>query len=207
MVSTRPLISKSSSPCTNHLITVPSAPVTTGITVTYMLHSFFFSSLPRSRWLSLSFHSVLPCSQPEWQIRPFSRFLFLLTIASSGGLAEIKGSVCIPKPQSIMCAFWSRLKCHYSCFSYHFCLVVFFVGVSWYFFYLCCFWWLQSISLRAFLVVFFFFFVVVSMVSWTLASFLPPFLNTCCLFASFLGCEALCFAMSFHVLWFVCGSS
>ena len=41
MVSTGPLISKSSSPCTNLLVTVPRAPITTDITVT----SFFqFSS-------------------------------------------------------------------------------------------------------------------------------------------------------------------
>ena len=52
MVSTRPLISKSSSPCTNPLVPVPSASITTGITVTLMFHSYF-SSLARSRYSSL----------------------------------------------------------------------------------------------------------------------------------------------------------
>ena len=41
MVSTRTLISKSSRPCTISLVTVPSAPITTGITVTFMFNSFF----------------------------------------------------------------------------------------------------------------------------------------------------------------------
>ena len=36
VVFTRPLISKSSIPCTNTLVTVPSAPVTIGITVTLL---------------------------------------------------------------------------------------------------------------------------------------------------------------------------
>ena len=41
MFSTCPLISKSSSPCTNPLLTVPRAPITIGTTVTFMFHSFF----------------------------------------------------------------------------------------------------------------------------------------------------------------------
>ena len=40
MVSTRPLISKSSSPFTNPLVTVPRVPITIGITVTFMFQSF-----------------------------------------------------------------------------------------------------------------------------------------------------------------------
>ena len=52
MASTRPLISKSTSPCTNHLLTVQSRPILYGITVTLILRSFF-SSLAWSRYLSL----------------------------------------------------------------------------------------------------------------------------------------------------------
>ena len=45
MVSTRPLISKSSSPFINYLVTEASSPITIGINVTFMFHSFFqFSS-------------------------------------------------------------------------------------------------------------------------------------------------------------------
>ena len=50
-----PLISKPSSPCTNPLVTVPSATITTGITVTFMFHSFF-SSLASSMYLIAFFH-------------------------------------------------------------------------------------------------------------------------------------------------------
>ena len=47
MVSPCPLISKSSFPSTNPMVTVPNAPITIGITVIFMLHSFFSSSLAR----------------------------------------------------------------------------------------------------------------------------------------------------------------
>ena len=40
MVSIRPLISKSSSPCINSMVSVPRAPITIGITVTFMFHNF-----------------------------------------------------------------------------------------------------------------------------------------------------------------------
>ena len=56
MVSTRPPTSKSSSPLTNPLVTVPNAPITVGIIVTCMFHSFF-NSLARSRYLSFFSHS------------------------------------------------------------------------------------------------------------------------------------------------------
>ena len=41
MVSTRPPTSKSSSPFSNPLVTVPNAPMTIGIIVTCIFHSFF----------------------------------------------------------------------------------------------------------------------------------------------------------------------
>ena len=51
MVSTLTPTSKSSSPFNNPLVTVPKAPLTSGIIVTFMFHSFF-NSLARSRYLS-----------------------------------------------------------------------------------------------------------------------------------------------------------
>ena len=41
IVSTRLFISKSSSPFTSSLVTVPKAPITVGITATFMFQSFF----------------------------------------------------------------------------------------------------------------------------------------------------------------------
>ena len=55
MVSTRSPTSKSSRPFNNPLVTVPKAPITIGIIVTFMFHSFF-NSPPRSRNLSLFSH-------------------------------------------------------------------------------------------------------------------------------------------------------
>ena len=63
MVFTRPLISKSSSPCTNLLVTVPKTSITIGIIVTFMFQ-IFFNSFARFRHLSffsLSF-SFIPWS-------------------------------------------------------------------------------------------------------------------------------------------------
>ena len=56
MVSTRPPTSKSSSPFSNPLVTTPNAPITIGIIVACMFHSFF-NSLARSRYLSCFSHS------------------------------------------------------------------------------------------------------------------------------------------------------
>ena len=54
MVTTRLPTSKSSSPFNNPLVTVPNAPITIGIIITCMFHSFF-NSQARSRYLSFYF--------------------------------------------------------------------------------------------------------------------------------------------------------
>ena len=60
MVSTRSPTSKSSNPFNNPLVTVPKAPITIGIIITFMFHSFF-NSLARSRdlFFSYSFSFIL----------------------------------------------------------------------------------------------------------------------------------------------------
>ena len=52
VVSTRLPTSKSNSPFSNHLVTVPNAPITIGIVVTCIFRSFF-NSLARSRFFFL----------------------------------------------------------------------------------------------------------------------------------------------------------
>ena len=89
MVSTRPLISKSSSPCINPLVTLPSAPITIGITVTFTFHSIT-SSLARSWYLfSLFFSFTL------WSAGVAKFSFFMLTIIRLYRLAEIRWTVCI----------------------------------------------------------------------------------------------------------------
>ena len=100
MVSTRSPTSKSSNPFNNPLVTVPNTPITIGIIVTFMFHSFF-NSLARSRYLpSFPFLSVLFCSKLIQQSTIlqvlFFSFFFVITIRS-GLLAEIRWSVCMSK--------------------------------------------------------------------------------------------------------------
>ena len=78
MVSTCPLIFKSSHSCTNPLVTVPSAPITIGITITFMFHCFSVLKQDLGIYLFFSFPSVLPCGQSEWQSSLFGRFSFIV---------------------------------------------------------------------------------------------------------------------------------
>ena len=99
MVSTRPPTSNSSSPFSNPFVTVPNAPITIGIIVTCMFHSFF-NSLARSMYLSFFSHSF---SFILWSVGTAKStilqvLLFLLIIIiKSGPLAGIRWSVCIWK--------------------------------------------------------------------------------------------------------------
>ena len=98
-VSRCPLISKSSSPCTNPLVAVPSAPITIGITITFMFHSFSDLSHGLGTYLSFRFLSVLPCGQLERQSLLSGRFSsFLLIFTGSGRLVEIRWFIHISKP-------------------------------------------------------------------------------------------------------------
>ena len=71
------LITRSSSLCTNPLVIVPSAPITSGIIVTFIFHSFFL--IPLQSWgtyPSFRFLSILLCGQPKQQSPQFSKFSF-----------------------------------------------------------------------------------------------------------------------------------
>ena len=109
MVSTSPPTSKSSSPFSNPFATVPNAPITIGIIVTCMFHSFF-NSLTRSRYLSFfSNFSVLFCFQPGQQSRQFCKFSFFVVDYFKSGLqADIRWSVCMSKSHWNLCVLFSR---------------------------------------------------------------------------------------------------
>ena len=118
MMSTRPFISKSSSPFINPLVTVPRASIIIGINVTFLFHSFF-SSLERSTYSSFFSHSF---NFTQWSagtakskilqflfVLPlFFFFFFFLIIKRSGRLSEIKWSVCMLKSQKSLCVSFSR---------------------------------------------------------------------------------------------------
>ena len=121
MVSTRPVISKSSSPCINPLVTVPRAPITIGIIFTSS-STVFFNSQTKSMYFffALSFNFTL------WSARTakytIQQVLFLLLIIiSSDRLAAIRWSVCISKSQRGLCVSFSRTDtglCIYNLFAW-----------------------------------------------------------------------------------------
>ena len=113
MVSTRPPTSKSSSPFSNPLVTVPNAPITIGIIVTSMFHSFF-NSLARVKVLILlftffQFYSVdSQDSKVDYFASSLFFFFFWLIIIKSGLLAGIRWSVCMLKSHRSLCVGLSR---------------------------------------------------------------------------------------------------
>ena len=122
MVSTRPLVSKSSSPFNKLLVTVPRAPITIGTNVTFLFHTFF-SSQARSRYLfffPLSFNSTLwsagSAKSTILQVLYFFLFSFLMIITRSGRLAEIRRSIFISKSHRSLCiSFFSTDAGLYIC--------------------------------------------------------------------------------------------
>ena len=118
MDSTRPLVSKFSSPFNNPSVTVPRTPITIGIYATFMFDSFsvFFNSLPWSRYLSFfsfffnfSLWSAETANSIILQVLVFYLFFFfLITITRSGLLTEIRWSVCMSKSHRSLCVSFSR---------------------------------------------------------------------------------------------------
>ena len=111
MVSTHPVISKSSRACTNPLVTVPRVHITIGVIVSFLFQGFFSSKAQLFLVLFTFFNS--DCGQPGQQnpqfckFSFFSFFSFLLIFMSSDYLAEIKRSVCISKSQGNFCVSFS----------------------------------------------------------------------------------------------------
>ena len=97
MVSTRPPTSKSSSPFSNPLITVPNAPITIGIIFTCMFHSFFpFPSKVEVFILLFTFFLFYPVVYRDSKVDYFASSLFfffffcwlLLSLVSWPGLGD-----------------------------------------------------------------------------------------------------------------------
>ena len=91
MVSPRQPTSKSPRPFNNPLVTVLKAPITIGIIVNFMFHSFF-NSLAKSRYLSLFSHSFSFILWSAGTAKPaiLLVYFYLLIIIRSGLLAEIR---------------------------------------------------------------------------------------------------------------------
>ena len=101
MISTHPLISESSSPCTYPLVTVPRASIINGITVTFMFHSFFqFPGKVHVLILLLGFFRFYSVISQNSKVHNSVSSLFLLTI---GRLPEVGWSIYILKSQSSLC--------------------------------------------------------------------------------------------------------
>ena len=109
MVSTRPVISMSSSPFHNPSVTVPRTTITNCTIVSFMFYSFF-KSLARSRYFSsFNFLSVLFKVQLRQESLRFRMFSFLLLIIiRSRRVAEIRWSVCMWKSPRGLCVSFSR---------------------------------------------------------------------------------------------------
>ena len=78
MVSTRPLISKSSNPCTNLLVSVLKPPTKISFIVTFMFHSTAFLIPKQGRGIYPSFHtlSISLCGRAGQQNLQFCKFFF-----------------------------------------------------------------------------------------------------------------------------------
>ena len=128
MVSTCPLISKSTSLFKNTLGIVSNAQITTGITVTFMFQSLFFLVLEQGLDIYLSFYFllILLCCLPRHNVNYsagslFFFFSFLLTITRSSRLAEIRRSVSFTKFQWTFILFLieKMLYYYFVCVSSH----------------------------------------------------------------------------------------
>ena len=100
-----------SGPFSNPLVTVPNAPITIGIIVTCMFHSFFqFPSKVGVLVLFFTFFQFYSVVSRDSKVDYFAGSLFLLIIIKSGLLAEIRWSVCMSKSHRSLCVSFSRTR-------------------------------------------------------------------------------------------------
>ena len=110
MISSCPPTSKSSSPFKSPLVTVPNAPITTGIIVTFMFHSFLkFPSKVEVLIVLFTFFQFYSVVSRDIKVDNFENsLLFLLISIRSGLLAEIRWSVCMSKSYRSLRVSFSR---------------------------------------------------------------------------------------------------
>ena len=101
MVSACPPTSNSPSPFNSPLVTILNAPITIGIIVTFMLHSFFkFPSKVEVLILLFTFFQFYSVVNRYRKVNNFANSLFFLLITiRSGLLAEFRSSVCMSMSQ------------------------------------------------------------------------------------------------------------
>ena len=121
MVSIRPFISMSRSPCTNPLVTVPKVPFTIAIIVIFMYHICF--SFPSKLEVLISFFYILLIFT-LWSVRKAKPAIlqiltFLLIIIRFGPSDQDLVITSLEKPRRV-CTFHSLkqiLDCDYTIFS------------------------------------------------------------------------------------------
>ena len=111
MVSPRLSTSKSSSPFSNPLVTVPKAPITIGIIVTFMFQSLFFFQFPSKvevLILLFTFFQFYSVVRQDSKVDNFVSFSFFMIFIRSGLLAEIRLSACLSKFYRNLCVSFFR---------------------------------------------------------------------------------------------------
>ena len=125
MVSFALPTSKSSSPFNNPLVTVPKAPITISIIVTFMFHTFF-NSLARSRYLSyfsLSFNFIVVSRYSKIHnfassLFSFSFSFFFFFFFVDYSMTKIRWSVCTSKSRWCFCVSFSRTGAYHYYYYY-----------------------------------------------------------------------------------------
>ena len=112
MVYTRPPTSKSSSPFNNPFVTIPKSPITIGITVTLLFHSFvlFFQFSGRVEVLTLlfPFFQLYTVISRYRKVHNFASAFFLLITIRFDLLAEIRWPVCMSKTHRSLSVLFSK---------------------------------------------------------------------------------------------------
>ena len=105
MVSTRPINSKTSSPCTKALLIVPWTLITIAIIVTFMFQSFQFPCKALGIILLFTFFQFQSVVCRDIKVNNSASSLSFLLIRA-GRLAGIRWSVCISKSQRSLCVLF-----------------------------------------------------------------------------------------------------